>query len=357
MIAGDSEHKPVVTRKMDDGRTIHYFGQPAENSPNSPVSVITGGLGYIGQSLAYYLSSRGQPVIVVDRRNIPSQLSNITVIRGSVGESEVWEWIRAHFEIQTVYHCAGLISVSESVAEPAPYFRENVVEAVRMLDHLRLGPPVPLVFSSSAAVYGTPTSVPIDESAEKRPMSPYGITKWQFEQVLEAYEAAYHLPWVALRYFNAAGQLGPVREMHQPETHVLPRMAQAIRQGTSPVVFGADYPTPDGSAIRDYVHIADLAEAHRLAAEYLRAGGTPGAFNLGSGTGTSVLELVEAFGRVSGQPVHPEVQGRRPGDPPRLVAAISRVAEVLGWQPRNSHPVDAMVRDAWQASGVETADA
>ncbi len=342
---------------MEDGRTIHYYGQPAGDSPNPPVVVITGGLGYIGQSLAYYLSRRGQTVAIVDRRNIASQLHDITVIRGSVGESEVWEWIRAHFQIQTVYHCAGLISVSESVAEPAPYFGENVVEAVRMLDHLRLGGPVPVVFSSSAAVYGTPTSVPIEESAEKRPMSPYGVTKWQFEQILEAYGAAYHLPWVALRYFNAAGQLGPVREMHQPETHVLPLMAQAIRQGASPVVFGADYPTPDGSAIRDYVHIADLVEAHRLAAEYLLTGGAPGAFNLGSGTGTSVLELVEAFGRVTGRPVRPEVRGRRPGDPPRLVAAIRRAAEVLGWRPQSSHPVDAMVQAAWQASEAKTANA
>jgi UDP-glucose-4-epimerase GalE len=352
-VAESSSADTVVTKPMADGRTIHYYqrrfdGQGSALKPAVPV--ITGGLGYIGQSLAYRLRSQAGTVVIVDRRGISSQVDGVEIVRGSVGDSEVWEWIRAHYQIQSVYHCAGLISVPESVSEPSRYFQENVVEAVRMLDHLRQGPPVPLVFSSSAAVYGTPETVPIVESAVKAPLSPYGVTKLHFEQILAAYFEAYRMPWVGLRYFNAAGHLGPVRELHQPETHVLPLIARAIRGGSRPAVYGTDYPTPDGSAIRDYIHIADLVEAHVLASDYLLSGGTPTAFNLGSGKGTSVLELVDAFARVSGRPLEPELLGRRAGDPPQLVAAIDRAVEALGWRPTHSNPIDTMVEDAWKAS-------
>lgn len=345
-----SDNPSRRTHIMADGRTIHYYGTPSDRPERPHAAVITGGLGFIGQSLAYRLREEGNPVVVLDRRPIASQVEGVEVVRGSVADPEAWEWIRARYRPTAIYHCAGLISVAESVAEPARYFHENVVEAVKMLDQLLLAEPVPLIFSSSAAIYGTPSTVPIPESAAKAPLSPYGVTKWQFEQILDAYQQAYGIPWAALRYFNAAGQLGPVRERHLPETHVLPLMARAIRAGQAPAVFGTDYPTPDGSAIRDYVHVADLVDAHLAAARYLAAGGTSGAFNLGSGAGTSVLELVAAFRRVTGQPVAPTLKDRRPGDSPVLVAAIDRARTLLNWTPVRSTPVDAMVEDAWRAS-------
>ncbi len=344
------------TMPMTDGRTIHYYRNDGDHPALPAAVVITGGLGYIGQSLAYRLRAENQNVVVIDTREIQSQVDDLAVVHGSVGDAEVWEWIRARYRIATVYHCAGLISVSESVTEPARYFSQNVIEAIRMLDHLRLESPIPLIFSSSAAVYGTPETVPIVESAPKVPMSPYGATKLQFEQILTAYAAAYQMPWVALRYFNAAGYLGSVREHHQPETHVLPLMARAIQQGKPPVVFGTDYDTPDGSAIRDYIHVADLVDAHLRAAQYLEAGGPSIALNLGSGTGASVLELVQAFSRVSGRVVRPEMAPRRAGDPPRLVAGIDQAKMILHWAPTHS-TVDAVVSDAWNAIQEEVAHA
>ncbi len=341
-----------TSQPMPDGRTIHYYRRPHEDFERPEADIITGGLGYIGQSLAYRLSAEGRTVVSIDVRQIASQVPGISVLHGSVGDSEVWEWIRAHYRPRVIFHCAGLISVSESVTEPARYFQQNVIEGIRMLDHLRQGPPVPLVFSSSAAVYGIPDTVPILESAAKNPLSPYGLTKLQFEQVLASYEHAYQMPWVALRYFNAAGYIGPVREHHVPETHVLPLMAQAILQGKPPVVFGHDYDTPDGSAIRDYIHVADLVDAHLRAAQYLIDGGPSTAINLGSGTGTSVLELIDAFSGVARRSIAPQLAERRAGDPPRLVASIARAESVLRWSPKHS-TAESVVRDAYHAATEE----
>lgn len=347
----------VTIRPMADGRTIHYYRSHTQSDQSRPVAqVITGGLGYIGQSLAYRLLTEGKTVVVIDRREIPSQIAGVHIVRGSVGDAEVWEWIRARYQIAVVFHCAGLISVSESVAEPSRYFQQNIVEGIRMLDHLRQDRPIPVVFSSSAGVYGTPERVPIEENTPKNPLSPYGTTKLQFEQILDSYFGAYQMPWMALRYFNAAGQLGPVQEAHVPETHALPRLARAIRDGAPPLVYGTDYPTPDGSAVRDYIHVADLVDAHVRAAQYLIDGGTPMALNLGSGTGTSVFELIAAFERVSGQSITPRLEDRRPGDPPILVAAIDQARHTLNWEPRHSN-LDAMVGDAWNATEGGLSDA
>ncbi len=351
----ESDKTTHTSRSMPDGRTIHYYRRPSTAPALPTASIITGGLGYIGQSLAYRLRAEGKTVVVVDVREIPSQVPKIDVVRGSVGDLEVWEFIRARYQIEVVYHCAGLISVAESVSDPARYYQQNVSEAIHMLDHLRLGTPIPLVFSSSAGVYGNPETVPIPETAKKEPLSPYGTTKRQFEQILDDYYRAYQMPYVALRYFNAAGHLGTVRERHQPETHVLPLMATAIRQGRQPVVYGHDYDTPDGSAIRDYIHVADLVDAHLRAAEYLATGGTPMPINLGSGKGTSVLELIHTFSRISGNAVPPQLTDRRAGDPPRLVADIDQAKLLLKWEPRHSN-IEAVVSDAWQASQEEDGD-
>ena len=251
--------------------------------------------------------------------------------------------------MDVVYHCAGLIVVPESVTQPLPYFVHNVVAGINMLNALvELGPEVPIIFSSSSAVYGNPDTVPINETAATMPMSPYGITKRQFEEVLSSYGAAYGTKWVALRYFNVSGTVGGVREYHQPETHLLPRIADAIRRQQDPLVYGHDYPTPDGTAIRDYIHMADLTEAHILSWHYLQRGGASRPFNVGSGQGHSVLEVIRGFERVLGTAIPISFTDRRPGDPPILVASIEDASSVLGFRPIHSQTVDVMVRDVWQ---------
>lgn len=318
-------------------------------SRRESVSVITGGLGYVGQSLAAVLRQTGRVPVLVDRRSVPNRVEGARVITGSIADAEVWRHIGEQYQVEVVYHCAGLIVVPESVADPGPYFRHNVAASIAMLDHVRQLGDSPVVFSSSAAVYGTPDSVPIEETAPKRPLSPYGVTKWQFEQVLEAYGHAYGVKWVALRYFNVSGSVEGVVEQHHPETHLMPLVATALAAGRMPVIYGEDYPTPDGTAIRDYVHMEDLVAAHLQAALYLQQGGTSQPFNLGSGRGHSVREVIEGFARVTGRPIHPVIAPRRPGDPPILVADIARAGDVLGWRPRHSARVDRMIAETWKA--------
>ncbi len=312
-------------------------------------AVITGGLGYVGQSLAAVLMAQGQEVVAVDIRTIDSQVPGLNVFHASIGSPEVWREIARTFEITTIYHCAGLIVVSESVEQPARYFHENLTASLAMLDHLREIGPVPLVFSSSAAVYGNPASVPIPEEAPKVPISPYGVSKWQFEEILHAYHTAYGQPWVALRYFNVAGTVEGVREQHQPETHLLPRVAEALARGQAPVIFGTDYPTADGTAVRDYIHMRDLVAVHIQAAEYLAAGKESRAFNVGSGRGHSVQEVVAGFAAVLGVPVEARHAPRRSGDPPALVADIAAAQEILHFDPAASQNVVGMIRDIWRA--------
>ncbi len=314
---------------------------------SNSINVVTGGLGYIGQSIVAELVRRGQRAVIVDRRAIPSQVAGVEVIRADVRESAAWESFQDH-PIGAVFHCAGLIQVGESVSEPARYFDDNIAAGIAMLEHLRGLGPVPVIFSSSAAVYGIPESTPIPETAPLNPLSPYGTTKRQFEEILAAYHHAYGYPFVALRYFNAAGSDGFVRENHEPETHLLPRVAHWIATGQAPVVYGRDYPTPDGTAIRDYVHIRDLVEAHLAARDYLQAGGDSSVINLGSGRGTSVLEMMEAFRRVVPDMPSPRFVERRPGDPPILVADVGRARRLLDWEPRHSD-VDRIVSEVWGA--------
>ncbi len=299
-------------------------------------SVVTGGLGYIGQAIAAELQRRGEDPIIVDRRPIPPQLEDVRVIHGDIRDAHVWDQVDTP---RAIFHCAGLIQVGESVEKPARYFDDNVSAGLSMLSHVleRFGP-IPVIFSSSAAVYGVPEQTPIDEGAALRPLSPYGVTKRQFEEILAAFEGAYGIPSVALRYFNAAGTDGRIRENHDPETHLLPRVARALVAGEAPVIYGSDYPTPDGTAIRDYIHIQDLVEAHVAARQYLEDGGESTALNLGSGRGMSVLEMVEAFRAWLPDMPAPRKVARRPGDPPVLVAAIDRAKNVLHWSPTRSDP-------------------
>lgn len=313
-----------------------------------PVIVVTGGAGYVGGAITAYLARAGVRTLVVDKQ-APGPDHPGGWIRASVGDESVWQRIRDSVVVRAVIHCAGLIVAPESMRDPAPYFVENVAESMHMLAGMeRVGLRVPLVFSSSAAVYGEPPVVPIPESTPCQPTTPYGQTKRQFEEALVWYGLAYGLPWMALRYFNAAGAFLRRAEQHRPETHLLPLTFTAAVRERPITVYGDDYPTPDGTAIRDYVHVEDLARAHLAAVEVLEEGRASQCINLGSGTGHSVREMIHAVERVVGRALPADIQPRRPGDPAVLVADIRRAREVLHWEPQVSS-ADRIVEDAWQA--------
>lgn len=310
------------------------------------IYIITGGLGYIGQSIAADLLKRGEKPLIIDRKSGSGQVSGVPKITEDIRSARVWAELKGH-PIEAIIHCAGLIQVGESVKDPAQYFRDNVEAGIVMLNHVMELGRIPLLFSSSAAVYGQPDAVPIVEDAPKLPQNPYGITKRQFEEILESYGQAYGLPYVCLRYFNAVGYYDQVAERHEPETHLLPSVMRLISQGKAPAIFGHDYPTPDGTAIRDFVHIKDLVRAHILALNYLRDGGASMAINAGSGSGSSVLEVVSAFQQCVPSMPAPDLLPRRPGDPPVLVADIRRAREVLDWVPQHSS-IESIVREVVQ---------
>ncbi len=305
--------------------------------------VITGGLGYIGQSIAADLVKRGEKPLIIDRKSGSGQVAGVPKITGDIREARVWAELQDR-PIEAIVHCAGLIQVGESVQHPARYFTDNVEAGIAMLSHVMKLGRIPFLFSSSAAVYGQPDAVPIMEDAPMRPQNPYGVTKRQFEEVLASYGHAYGLPYVCLRYFNAVGYYDQVAERHDPETHLLPSVMRLISQGKAPAIFGHDYPTPDGTAIRDFVHIKDLVRAHILALNYLRDGGASMAINAGSGSGSSVLEVVRAFQQCIPSMPSPDMLPRRPGDPPVLVADIRRAREVLDWVPQHSN-IDSIVSE------------
>jgi UDP-glucose 4-epimerase len=258
--------------------------------------------------------------------------------------------------IEAVVHMAASCLVGESVADPARYYENNLIKSLALLEMARRHGVGRFVFSSSAAVYGEPESSPIDESHPTRPTNPYGATKLAFEQALDWYARAYGLSAVSLRYFNAAGATHDGRhgEHHTPETHLVPNVLEAAATGRPVPVFGTDYPTPDGTAVRDYVHIEDLAEAHRLALVRAGESGRSEAFNLGTGTGFSVLEVIEMARRITGRPIPIAASPRRPGDPARLVASADRARRILGWDPRTAS-LEGIVRTAWTHAGSRPA--
>jgi UDP-glucose 4-epimerase len=267
----------------------------------------------------------------------------------------VEELLRAR-RIEGIVHMAALCLVEESVRDPASYYRNNVGGSLRLLGAACRHSVGAFVFSSSAAVYGEPERVPIDEEHPVRPTNPYGETKLAFERALGWFGSAYGLRATCLRYFNAAGATrdGRVGEVHHPETHLVPNVLRAAQRGEAVPVYGADYPTPDGTAVRDYVHIEDLAEAHRLAVERPASDRRPAVFNLGNGSGFSVLEVIAAARRVTGRPIAVRPEARRPGDPARLVASSARARAELGWTPAASD-LETILETAWryqQARGV-----
>jgi UDP-glucose-4-epimerase GalE len=270
------------------------------------------------------------------------------LIVADLAEGQRLDHVLVERRIEAVVHFAAFAFVGESVQQPAKYYQNNLVNALNLLEAARRHKVGRFVFSSTCATYGVPEKVPITEDTPQRPINPYGQTKLAFERALADYAAAYGLGYAALRYFNAAGASpdGGIGEDHEPETHLIPLALQAI-QGTRPplTVFGTDYPTPDGTCIRDYIHVDDLAEAHLLALEKIEP--VKGmCLNLGTGRGHSVREVVRACEEVTGKPVPLREGPRRPGDPPALVAAADRANQVLGWRPRYTD-LRPIVETAW----------
>jgi UDP-glucose-4-epimerase GalE len=313
--------------------------------------MITGGAGYIGAHACAALAARGHEVVVFDhlkhgRRDFVQWGA---LIEGDLCEPEAIRDAMARERPDAVMHFASLIFVGESVEKPGLYYRNNVVGSVNLLDAMRASGTERIVFSSTAAVYGIPNQDPIPEDHAKAPINPYGASKLMVEQMLADHDAAHGLRFAALRYFNAAGADPESRigEAHVPETHVIPlALEAAYGDPTAFKIFGTDYPTSDGTAVRDYIHVVDLVEAHVLALEHLARGGDSLALNLGAGTGVTVREVVEAVERVTGKRLRPSESPRRPGDPPSLVADNSRARERLGWTPQRSD-LDTMIADAW----------
>ncbi len=312
--------------------------------------LVTGGAGYIGSVTTDLLIGRGDRVVVIDdlsRGKMENVHDDAVFVQADIGDRGVVEAIVDEYDPDAVIHFAGYIAVGESVRNPGSYLDRNVARSTMFLDSLIRHDVSNVVFSSSAAVYGQPKMVPIDENEDKQPTSPYGWTKWAFEQILGFYEVAHGTRHVALRYFNAAGASERRVERHDPETHLIPNILESASGGKTVSVFGTDYPTPDGTAIRDYVHVVDLADAHLRAVDYLVDGGASIAMNLGSGVGFSVMEVIETVRRVTAREVPVEYADRRAGDPPELVADPSLARRVLDWE-ANQSDLENIVRSSWE---------
>jgi UDP-glucose 4-epimerase len=313
--------------------------------------LVVGGAGYIGSHMLALLRHAGLRVAVVDdlssgrRRAVGDAPLHV----GDIGDPDFVDRVLRTEAPAAVMHFAGSIQVAESVADPARYYRNNLVATQVLLDGMRAHGVQRLIFSSTAAIFGAPSYVPIDEAHPTAPINPYGRSKWMVEQMLEDYDRAYGLRSVCLRYFNAAGAdpAGALGECHEPETHLIPLVLQAAAgRRAHIVVHGDDYPTPDGTCVRDYIHVHDLCRAHWLALQGLLAGGASARYNLGNGNGFSVREVIQAARRVTAQAIPVVVGPQRAGDPAVLVADARAARRALGWTPRYPD-LDTIVAHAW----------
>ena len=311
--------------------------------------LVTGGAGYIGSVVAAQLLDAGHDVVVLDnlerghRAAVPDgadlvevDLQDATAVQAALSDRD----------FDAVLHFAALALVPESVAHPERYWRANVGGTLNLLDAMRASGTSGLVFSSTCATYGEPDLIPIAEDAPERPTNPYGASKLAVDRMISDHCAAHGLGAVSLRYFNVAGAAGPHGEDHEPETHIVPNLLRvALGRQEHVEVYGTDYPTPDGTAIRDYIHVEDLAVAHLLALDAIEPDRHT-ILNLGNGAGFSVNEVVDAARRVTGHPIPVQEAPRRPGDPPQLVAASERIRAQLGWEPRKPG-LEEIITDAW----------
>ena len=313
--------------------------------------LVTGGAGYIGSHYTLYERERGNDVLILDNlvKGHREAALDAQMIIGDVSDRALLDRIMAEHPIDAVVHFAAFASVPESVEHPERYYNNNVAATLTLLDAMRDHGVRYFVFSSSCATYGNPEYVPMDEKHPQNPITPYGESKFICEKMMAAFDKAHGLRFTSLRYFNAAGDdpQGRIGESHDPETHLIPIILQ-VAAGTreSVTVYGTDYDTPDGTCIRDYIHILDLAAAHGLALDRLRAGGSSEYFNLGTERGNSVREVIQVCGEVSGKPIKVIEGPRRPGDPPRLVASAGKAKKDLGWKPRFGE-LKEIVETAW----------
>jgi UDP-glucose 4-epimerase len=314
--------------------------------------LIIGGGGFIGSHMVKYLLQKGEQVVILDnfatghRQAITGGVS----VEGDKRKPSDLSWVFEAYPIECVMHFAAFIFAGESVREPAKYYENNVIGCHTLLEAMRQYHVKDLIFSSTAAVYGEPLEIPIQESHPHEPTSPYGETKRVMENMLCWYERAYGFRSIALRYFNAAGAdpEGELGEDHRPEEHLIPlTLFTVMGKQRTLSVFGDDYDTPDGTAIRDYVHVWDLCEAHYLALQRLRAGAPGNVYNLGNGQGYSVLEVIRTAEAVVGKPIAYKLEARRAGDPARLIASSDKAKQELGWEPHYPD-LRTMIEHAWR---------
>lgn len=320
---------------------------------NPPTILVTGGAGYIGSHTVQALQQIGYNVLILDNleyghRDFVDTLQAKLII-GDIGDRALLNQLFASYSIAAVIHFAAYAYVGESITEPAKYYRNNVAGTLTLLEAMLAASVKNIVFSSTCATYGIPPAVPVLEDCLQNPINPYGASKLMIERMLADFERAYGLNSVVFRYFNAAGadphQL--LGEDHIPEPHLIPLvLLTALGQRESISIFGTDYPTPDGTCIRDYVHVVDLAQAHLLGLKYLLKEKRSNTFNLGNGNGFSVREVIEVAQRVTGKPIAVKKSDRRPGDPPILVASSDKARRILGWYPQYSN-LDEIIFHAW----------
>jgi UDP-glucose 4-epimerase len=324
-------------------------------SESKPTILVTGGAGYIGSHAVLALQQAGYGVVVLDNlvyghRDIAEMVLKAELIVGDTTDRPLLDKIFANHQIAAVMHFAAYAYVGESVTDPAKYYQNNFVGTLTLLEAMMAASIKCFVFSSTCATYGVPNFVPITEDHPQSPINPYGATKLMIERVLADFNTAYDFKSVCFRYFNAAGAdpAGNLGEDHNPETHLIPLvLLAALGKRDSISIFGTDYPTPDGTCIRDYIHVTDLAQAHVLGLEYLLQGGESTVFNLGNGNGFSVKQVIEIARQVTGCEIKAVEHDRRPGDPPALVGSSDLARQILGWNPQYAD-LSQILTHAWK---------
>lgn len=315
---------------------------------------MTGGAGYIGTHAVLALQKAGYEIVVLDNleyghRELIEDILQVKLVVGDISDRPFLDELFANHQITAVMHFAAYIAVGESVAKPAKYYRNNVNGTLTLLEAMVASEVKTLVFSSTCAIYGMPKQIPMKEDHPKNPLNPYASSKLMVEQILADFATAHDLRSVVFRYFNASGANpdGLLGEDHNPETHLIPLvLLTALSKRESISIFGTDYPTPDGTCVRDYIHVSDLADAHVLGLEYLLDGGKSEVFNLGNGNGFSVREVIETAQQVTGREIKTLECDRRPGDASSLVGSSDKARKVLGWSPQYSD-LSKIIQDAW----------
>jgi UDP-glucose 4-epimerase len=323
-------------------------------SSGKPTILVTGGAGYIGSHTVLALKKAGYEVVILDNlvyghRDLVEQVLQVELVVGDTNDRALLDRLFTSRQFAAVMHFSAYAYVGESVSNPAKYYRNNVIGTLTLLEAMEAVSIKNFVFSSTCATYGVPNEVPIPEDHPQNPINPYGATKLMVERILTDFDVAYGLKSVRFRYFNAAGAdpTGILGEDHNPETHLIPLVLQtALGKRESVSIFGTDYPTPDGTCIRDYIHVSDLADAHVLGLEYLLRGQDSAVFNLGNGNGFSVREVIDTAIKITGKQIKVVECDRRAGDPPALIGSGDKARQILGWEPKYPD-LDNILSHAW----------